>query len=158
MKIQLKIKNIMLATIYLLLAFVVLLVVTILLIKQIQLEIQINKGIKNLKLISVIDKIGINQVPTISQKAFALGDFYFKKRKYNDAIEEYRNCLETWEEDDRVGIVFILNRLVSTYLKLEEELIALYYCKIALSLSPFSPQSLLNLNRLYDLINKNSVT
>jgi tetratricopeptide (TPR) repeat protein len=147
----------MLATLYLLLTFGVLLILAVLLIRQIQLEIRINKGIKNLKLISTANKVKMNRIPTFSKKSFTLGDLYFQKKKYNDAIKEYRDCLETWEEDDRVGIVFILNRLVSTYLKLEEELIALYYCKIALNISPFSPQSLLNLNRLYDLGNKNKV-
>jgi tetratricopeptide (TPR) repeat protein len=135
----------MLSKIYLILVFVILLYFAVLLGTQIQQTQKLNKTLKSLKAEQ-------NTVGPLYKKAFQIGNLYFQKGMYNEAIEEYSYCLEIWEKNDRIGIAFLLNRLVLTYSLLKEDSIALYYCKNALSVTPYSIQSLLNLNRLYDLV------
>ena len=133
----------MLSKIYLILAFVILLSFAILLGTQIQQTQKLNQALKKLKLESANERS--------YNTSFKLANLYFKKGMYSEAIKEYTYCLEIWEKDDRLGIIFLLNRLVLTYSILKEENIALYFCKTALQVAPSSTQSLLNLNRVYDL-------
>lgn len=133
----------MLSKIYLILAFVILLSFAILLGTQIQQTQKLNQALKKLKLESANERS--------YNTSFKLANLYFKKGMYSEAIKEYTYCLEIWEKDDRLGIIFLLNRLVLTYSILNEENIALYFCKTALQVAPSSTQSLLNLNRVYDL-------
>jgi tetratricopeptide (TPR) repeat protein len=133
----------MLSKIYLILAFIILMVFAILLGAQIQQTQKLNQALKTLK---TPQEEGERSCET----SFKLANIYFKKGMHNEAINEYTYCLEAWDKNDRLGIVFLLNRLVLTYSLLKEEAIALYYCKIALTVAPSSTQSLLNLNRLYE--------
>ncbi len=133
----------MLSKIYLLLAFAMLAYFSISLSIQIKQNQRLNKDLKKFKANQSI-------TPESSQVAFQLANTYFQKNMYNEAITQYAYCLEMWEKNDRLGITFILNRLVLTYSLLKEDKIALYYCKNALKVTPSSIQSLLNLNRLYD--------
>jgi tetratricopeptide (TPR) repeat protein len=141
----------MLSKIYLILAFIILLSFAILLALQIIQTQKLNKDLKTLK----ANNIGPTRSADVS---FKLANLYFKKGMHNEAIEEYTYCLEVWEKNDQLGIVFLLNRLVLTYSLLKEEAVALYYCKTALSIAPSSSQSLLNLNRLYDSIKLNKAS
>jgi tetratricopeptide (TPR) repeat protein len=135
----------MLSKVYLILAFGILMYFAILLGTQIQQTRNINKDLQILK--------SQKQLKNRSyQTSFQIANLYFQKGMYNEAIEEYSYCLEIWEKDDRLGLAFILNRIVLTYSILKEDDIALYYCKNALRVTPFSTQSLLSLNRLYDSI------
>ena len=134
----------MLSKIYLILAFIILLIFAILLGAQLQQTQKLNQALKTLKSPQASKERSYD-------KSFKLANLYFKKGMHNEAIQEYTYCLEVWDKNDRLGIVFLLNRLVLTYSLLKENAVALYYCKTALDVAPSSSQSLLNLNRLYEL-------
>ena len=139
----------MLSKIYLFLAFGILMYFAFSLGKQI---LQTQKLNNELRILNEKKKENDRSYET----AFQLANIYFQKGMYTEAIENYTYCLEIWEKSDRLGITFLLNRLVLTYYRLKENSIAFYYCKNALRVIPSSTQSLINLNRLYDASKINS--
>ena len=139
----------MLSKIYLLCAFLLLMYFAISLGQQIQQTQKLNQDLQKYKL-KARDKKNYGDNLT-------LANLYYQKGLYTSAIEEYTYCLEVWNENDRLGISYVLNRLVLTYSLLQEDQIALYYCKNALTVTSSSVASLLNLNRLYDGIKRAKV-
>lgn len=140
----------MLSKIYLLFAFSILMYFAISLGQQIIQTQKLNKDLQSYKL-KARDKKNFDN-------SLILANLYFQKGLYTSAIEEYTYCLEVWNENDRLGISYVLNRLVLTYSLLKEDQIALYYCKNALNVTSSSVGSLLNLNRLYESFKQNKIS
>ena len=87
---------------------------------------------------------------------FKLGQLYLRKKIYNKAIEEFRACFKTWDKNDKLGIASLFNTLGFTYYQLKEYDIAVYYYKIALTVTPDYVTSLTNLAYLYQSQNQTS--
>ena len=129
-----------LAKLYIGLVFIILLIITIFLIVQIQLKQNLEKNLTGFQ--SQINKKSY-------ESQFKLGQIYLRKKIYNKAIAEFRECFSIWDKNDRLGLASLLNTLGFTYFNLKQYEIAKYYYKIALSLTPDYFISLTNLAYLY---------
>ena len=141
----------MLSKIYLFLTFLILTVTAFFLVIKIQKTQQLNKDLEILKKQKLLKDFS-------HKNSFKIANLYFKKGMNNEALLEYTKCLENWGEDDRLGLVFLLNRIVIIYSKLKEYNIALYYCKRAINTAPSSIESLINLNRLFIAIEESKTS
>ena len=134
--------EIFLAKLYLFLVFGTLVIITLFLGFQIQLKQNLENSLNSIqKKKNLDDKAYENQ--------FKLGQIYLRKKMYNRAIEEFRECFTKWDKNDRLGLASLLNTLGFTYYQLKEYRIAIYYYQTALNLTPDYFTSLTNLAYLY---------
>ena len=134
--------EILLAKLYLILVFIILLIITIGVLLQIRLKQNLEKNFTRVQL-------QVREKEKSYEDQFKLGQIYLRKKTYNRAIIEFRECFKNWNKDDRIGLASLLNTLGFTYYKLKQYNIATYYYKIALSLTPDYLRSLTNLAYLY---------
>jgi tetratricopeptide (TPR) repeat protein len=136
-----------LAKIYLALVFGILFISAIFLLYQIQLTQQLENN---------LDKFRAKKTSEINsyENVFKLGQLYLRKKIYNKAIEEFRACFREWDKNDKLGIASLFNTLGFTYYQLKEYEIAVYYYKIALTVTPDYVTSLTNLAYLYQSQNQ----
>ena len=134
--------EILLAKLYLILVFIILLIITIAILLQIQLKQNLEKNFTRVQL-------QVREKEKSYEDQFKLGQIYLRKKTYNKAILEFRECFENWNKDDRIGLASLLNTLGFTYYKLKQYNIAIYYYKMALSITPDYFRSLTNLAYLY---------
>ena len=137
----------LLAKIYLAIVFFILLVSTLFLGYQIRVTQQLEKNLEEFRSKRSIEK-------NTYENIFKLGQLYLRKKIYNKAIEEFRVCFREWDKNDTLGIASLFNTLGFTYYQLKEYEIAVYYYKIALTLTPDYITSLTNLAYLYQNQNK----
>ena len=134
--------EIVLAKFYLILVFIILLIGTVSVLLQVRLKQNLEKNLTRVQSqISTKEKSYEDQ--------FKLGQIYLRKKIYNRAILEFRECFENWDKDDRIGLASLLNTLGFTYYNLKQYNIAIYYYKMALSITPDYFRSLTNLAYLY---------
>ena len=136
-----------LAKFYLAIVFGVLLVSALFLGYQIQLTQQLENNLDKFRTKKTSEKDSY-------QNLFKLGQLYLRKKIYNKAIEEFRACFREWDKNDKLGIASLFNTLGFTYYQLKEYEIAVYYYKIALTVTPDYVTSLTNLAYLYQSQNQ----
>ena len=88
------------------------------------------------------------------QFVFLFNQLINNKNNINKAIEEFRACFREWDKNDKLGIASLFNTLGFTYYQLKEYEIAVYYYKIALTVTPDYVTSLTNLAYLYQSQNQ----
>ena len=137
----------LLAKVYLALVFGILLLSAVFLGYQIWLNQQLETNLEKFR----SKKITENNT---YENLFKLGQLYLRKKIYNKAIEEFRACFKTWDKNDKLGIASLFNTLGFTYYQLKEYDIAIYYYKIALTVTPDYVTSLTNLAYLYQSQNQ----
>tara|TARA_B100000768_G_scaffold115424_1_gene106831 strand:+ start:106 stop:636 length:531 start_codon:yes stop_codon:yes gene_type:complete len=136
-----------LAKIYLAIVFLILLLSVVFLGYQIRVTQQFETNLENFRSKKITEKNSYENI-------FKLGQLYLRKKIYNKAIEEFRLCFREWDKNDTLGIASLFNTLGFTYYQLKEYDIAVYYYKIALTLTPDYVTSLTNLAYLYQSQNK----
>ncbi len=138
-----------LAKVYLAIVFGILLLSALFLGYQIWLNQQLENNLDKFRSKKTTDK-------NTYENLFKLGQLYLRKKIYNKAIEEFRACFKTWDKNDKLGIASLFNTLGFTYYQLKEYDIAVYYYKIALTVTPDYVTSLTNLAYLYQSQNQTS--
>ena len=143
MSTNLEIMELVLAKIYLVFVFGILLTLSAFLISWIQLRQNLEKRLFFIQKIQ--DNSYINK--------FKLGQLYLRKNLYKKAIEEFRNCFNLWDKNDRLGMSSLFNTIGYTYFLLSEFELAIYYYTIALEIAPDNIICLENLFYLYKVQN-----
>ena len=137
----------LLARIYLVAIFAILLLSAIFLALQIQLRQNLEKTLVEIQ--SEPEK-DVNPY----ENRFKLGQIYLRKKIYTKAIEEFSECAENWDKNDRLGLASVFNSLGFTYYQLDENQRAIEYYKTALELTPDYTTCLLNLGYAYKAQNQ----
>jgi tetratricopeptide (TPR) repeat protein len=85
-----------------------------------------------------------------SDDFYKLGQIYLRKRIYDKAINFFRQSLNDWDENDKIGLGSLYNTLGFTYFKLKEYEQAIYYYCQAIKLLPDYTLALTNLGLVYE--------
>lgn len=117
--------------------------VCIFLIGQIQMTQKVEKRITVLE-----TKIRMNQ--RFYDNFYKLGQIYLRKNFYAKAIHLFRESLEIWDINDKIGLGSLYNTLGFTYFRLKEYEYAKYYYLQAIRLLPDYTLALTNLGLIYE--------
>ena len=82
--------------------------------------------------------------------SFQLGLSYLKKRLYDKAIFQFRNCLKVWNKDDSLSLGVLYNTIGFCYYKADQLTIAVYYYELAINLLPDYTSALNNLGLVFE--------
>jgi tetratricopeptide (TPR) repeat protein len=105
------------------------------------------------KRISILEnKLQINE--KLSDNFYKLGQIYLQKNLYEKAINLFRQSLEDWDLNDKIGLGSLYNTLGSTYFKLKQYEYAKYYYLQAIKLLPDYTLALTNLGLIYEINKK----
>jgi tetratricopeptide (TPR) repeat protein len=100
--------------------------------------------------ISVLEnKLKTNQ--KLSDNFYKLGQIYLQKNLYDKAINLFRQSLERWDLNDKIGLGSLYNTLGFTYFKLKQYEYAKYYYLQAIKLLPDYTLALTNLALIYEI-------
>nr|YP_011007559.1 hypothetical protein V2497_pgp101 [Syringoderma abyssicola]WAM64988.1 hypothetical protein [Syringoderma abyssicola] len=83
---------------------------------------------------------------------YKLGQLYLKRNFFSKAILLFRQALETWDHNDKIGIGSLYNTLGFTYFNLKQYDFAIYYYKIAIHVLPDYILALKNLAYTYEKV------
>lgn len=85
-----------------------------------------------------------------SENFYKLGQLYLRKKIYDKAISLFRQALQHWDKNDKIGLGSLYNTLGFTYFKLKENEQAIYYYTQAIKLLPDYTLALTNLGLIYE--------
>ena len=85
-----------------------------------------------------------------SNDNYKLGQLYLQKKIYTRAITLFRNSLQYWDKNDKIGLGSLYNTLGFTYFKLKQYEPAEYYYIQAINLLPDYTLALTNLGLVYE--------
>lgn len=85
-----------------------------------------------------------------SDCSYKLGQLYLRKNLYDKAIGLFRNALNNWDLNDKIGLGSLYNTLGFTYFKLKQYEHAVYYYTQAIQLLPDYTLALTNLGLVYE--------
>ena len=86
------------------------------------------------------------------ETSFQLGQMYFQKKNYIQAIQRFYSSSQTWNPNDKLGLACLYNTLGVTYFTKKEYTLSIYYYKQAIELFPNYLTALNNLAFLYEEI------
>lgn len=92
----------------------------------------------------------LQQNKTSSDYSYKLGQLYLGKKLYDKAINLFRNSLNYWDLNDKIGLGSLYNTLGFTYFKLKQYNHAVYYYTQAIQLLPDYTLALTNLGLVYE--------
>jgi tetratricopeptide (TPR) repeat protein len=92
----------------------------------------------------------LQQNKTSSDYSYKLGQLYLGKKLYDKAISLFRNSLNYWDLNDKIGLGSLYNTLGFTYFKLKQYDHAVYYYTQAIKLLPDYTLALTNLGLVYE--------
>jgi tetratricopeptide (TPR) repeat protein len=99
--------------------------------------------------LSLLEK-RLQQNKTSSDYSYKLGQLYLGKKLYDKAISLFRNSLNYWDLNDKIGLGSLYNTLGFTYFKLKQYEHAVYYYTQAIKLLPDYTLALTNLGLVYE--------
>ncbi len=82
--------------------------------------------------------------------SFRLGLSYLQKRQYDKAVQQFENCLNTWNKNDMLSLGVLYNTLGFCYYKSNQLKMAGYYYKQAILLLPDYTSALNNLAMVFE--------
>ena len=100
------------------------------------------------RIIILEDKLQTDQ--RFSNNFYRLGQIYLRKNFYEKAINLFRQSLDDWDINDKIGLGSLYNTLGFTYFKLKQYEYAKYYYLQAIKLLPDYTLALTNLGLIYE--------
>jgi tetratricopeptide (TPR) repeat protein len=113
------------------------------LVEQFKMSLKVESRLSNLEK-------NLQQNKTSSDSSYKLGQLYLGKKLYDKAIGLFRNSLNDWDLNDKIGLGSLYNTLGFTYFKLKQYDPAVYYYTQAIQLLPDYTLALTNLGLVYE--------
>ena len=102
------------------------------------------------KIISLEQVSKKNNTSLTYELTFQLGLLQLKKKEYNKAIEQFRNCLLLWDKNDILALAVLYNTIGFCYYKSDKLEISIYYYNQSISLLPDYISALNNLGIVFE--------